>query len=191
MSVMDKLRDNKVFKILKGIINVFLVVFIILFVLIVLLQRVTDNKMSFFNYRMFTVISGSMEPRYVIGDVLIAKETEPEDIKVGDTISYLGKVGHFQDKVITHKVVNIEKDENNKYLFHTKGLANIVEDPIVHEDQLFGVVTYKSVILSGIYKIIGNTFGMFVLVIIPIFYIIGSEMISMLLEREEKRRNKE
>ena len=188
---MNKLKDNKIFKILKNIFNVCLVVFIILFVLIVLLQRVTDNKMSFFNYRMFTVISGSMEPKYVIGDVLIAKETKPENIKVGDTISYLGKVGHFQGKVITHEVVDIEKDENGKYLFHAKGLANIVEDPIVHEDQLFGVVTYKSVILSGIYKIIGTTFGMFIFIIIPIMYIIGSEMVAMLLEREENRRNKE
>ena len=43
---MNKLKDNKIFKILKNIFNVCLVVFIMLFVLIVLLQRVTDNKIS-------------------------------------------------------------------------------------------------------------------------------------------------
>ena len=35
---------------------------------------------------MFTVVSGSMEPKYKIGDVLIAKEKDPSKIKVGDAI---------------------------------------------------------------------------------------------------------
>ena len=56
------------------------------FILSVCLQRFSNNKLSILNYRMFTVISGSMEPLYKIGDVLIAKEVKPEDIKVGDKI---------------------------------------------------------------------------------------------------------
>ena len=45
-----------------------------------------------------------------------------------------------------------ETDDDGKILFHTKGLANIVEDPIVTESQLYGVVIYKCMILSLIYK---------------------------------------
>ncbi len=181
---------KKFFEILKRIINVVLVIFVLSFILIVCLQRFSGNKISFFNYRMFTVISGSMAPRYNIGDVLIAKEKDPSKIKVGDTISYLGSVGQFKDKVISHEVVNITKDKNGKFLFHTKGLANIVEDPVVHESQLYGVVIYKTIILSFIYKIVSTTLGMFIFVVIPILYIVGSEMISALMEKEEKRRNK-
>lgn len=180
---------KRVFNIIKSIINVVIVVFVLCFVLIVCLQRFSNNRISFFNYRLFTVVSGSMEPMYEIGDVLIAKEKDPATIKVGDTISYLGSIGQFNDKVITHRVVNIEK-KDGKYLFHTKGDANLIEDPIVSEDKLYGVVIYKTLLLSNVYRIVGTTTGMFIFVIIPIFYIIGSEFISFLLEKEEARRNK-
>ena len=112
------------------------------------------------------------------------------DKKVGDTISYLGRAGSFRDKVITHKVVGIEKDENGKYVFRTKGTANLVEDPLVYQDQLYGVVVYKVKLLSLIYKIVSTKYGMLIFVIIPLFYVIGSEILSFMLEKEEKRRSK-
>jgi len=181
---------KKLFRIIKSVINVVIVFFVIAFALIVCLQRFSDNKFSFLSYRMFTVVTGSMEPKYKIGDVLIAKEKEPSEIKIGDAISYLGAKGNIKDKVITHEIVNIKKDENGNYLFHSKGLVNLVEDPVVHESQLYGVVIYKTKILSFIYKVIGTNMGMFLFVIIPILYIIISEMVTMLIEKEEKRRNK-
>lgn len=189
MLKMKKLFDKKVFKIIKTILNIIIYVLCLLFLLVVCLQRFSDNKIAFFNYRMFTVASGSMEPQYNIGDVLIAKKKKAEDIKVGDSVSYLGSSGNFENKVITHKVISIEIDENGKYLFHTKGIANLVEDPVVYYDQLYGVIIYKASILSFMYKIISTKYGLFLFIIIPLFYIIGSEILSIMLEKEEKRRN--
>lgn len=181
---------KKAFNIVKSFINCVIVIFVLIFVLIVCLQRFSNNRISFFNYRLFTVVSGSMEPEYEIGDVLIAKEKDPSTIKVGDAISYLGTIGQFNDKVITHRVVNIEKDSDGKFLFHTKGDANLIEDPVVHQDKLYGVVIYKTVILSNIYRVVGTSLGMFIFVVIPILYIIGSEFISFLVEKEDQRRSK-
>lgn len=178
----------KAFKVFKSILNFIIVVGVLLFVFIVCLQRFSNNRLSFFNYRMFTVVSGSMEPEYEIGDVLIAKEKDPTTIRVGDTISYLGTIGQFDDKVITHRVVNIEKDKDGKLLFHTKGDANLIEDPIVHQDKLYGVVIYKTIILSNIYRVVGTSTGMFIFVVLPILYIIGSEFISFLVSKEDERR---
>lgn len=186
---MKKIRENKAFRIVKGIINILLMIFCILFVLVVCLQRFSNNKLSFFDYRMFTVVSGSMEPRYMIGDVLIAKQVPAEEIKVGDSISYLGKRGSFNGMIITHEVIDIEKDASGKYIYHTKGLTNIVEDPIVDYDQVYGKIIRKSVILSFIYMIVGSKYGIFLFIIIPLFYIIGSEILSFMLEKEEKRRS--
>lgn len=189
---MNKLKDiaenNKLVKILFKIIKGFLVILMLAFIITVYLQRFSNNKVSFFNYRMFTVATSRMEPRYVIGDVLFAKKVEPSEIKVGDAISYEGRVGSFKDKIITHEVVKIVKDNNGKYVFHAKGRANIVEDPIVYEDQLYGIVVYKSRILSFVYKIIKTTTGFFLFIIIPLVGIIGYELISTLLAKEDKRR---
>lgn len=186
---MKKLRENKIFKIIKGIVNIVLLIFCLLFVLVVCLQRFSNNELSFFDYRMFTVVSGSMEPRYMIGDVLIAKKVSAEEIKVGDSISYLGKKSSFNGKIVTHEVVEIEKDASGKYIYHTKGLTNIVEDPIVEYSQVYGKIVHKSAILSFIYMIVGSKYGIFLFIIIPLFYIIGSELLSFMLEKEEKRRN--
>ncbi len=172
------------------IIRYFFIIIFILFVSMVCLQRFSNNRISMFNFRLFTVISGSMEPKYKIGDVLVAVETKPEDIKVGDVISYLGKTGSFQDKVITHQVIKIEKDEQGKHYYHSKGLANAIEDPIVEEDQLYGVVKYKVKTLSLVYKIVGKPLGFFLFVVVPILYIIISELVTSLLEKEEIRRQK-
>lgn len=185
---MKALKEKKAFKICTILFKIVVFLLMVGFILSVCLQRFSNNKLSIFNYRMFTVISGSMEPKYKIGDVLIAKELKPEKIKVGDTISYLGRVGSFRDKVVTHQVTKIEKIDS-KYVFHTKGLTNIVEDPIVHENQLYGKVIYKSKIISLVYKIVSTNVGFYLFIIIPIVYIISSEIIITLLDKEEKKRH--
>lgn len=184
------MKNKKIFNIIKKILTVLVVIFVLLFLLVVCLQKFSDNKISFLNFRLFTVVSGSMVPRYNIGDVLVAKEVDPSKIKIGDDISYLGETGTFKGKIVTHEVVDIEQDEEGNYVFHTKGLANIVEDPIVYEHQLYGVIIHKMIILSFIYKIVATPIGLFVLVIIPVLYIIGSEMLSFMLAKEEERRSK-
>lgn len=188
---MKKGTGKKILNIIKWIFNVVVGIFIVLFILVVCLQRFSNNELAFFDYRMFTVLTGSMEPKYNVGDVLFAKEIDPNDIQVGDAISYLGESGDVKDKVVTHEVVEIETNENGEKLFHTKGIANIIEDPIVHADQIYGKIIYKSTILSFISKTIRTPIGLIILIIIPVFYIIGSEMLSALLSREEKRRNRE
>ena len=98
----------------------------------------------------------------------------------------------LKDKVVTHQVMSIEKDDAGKYYFHTKGICEncLVEDPVVEESQVYGVVKYKVKTLSFIYKVVGTKVGLFFFIILPLFYIIGSEIIYTLLEKEEERRKK-
>lgn len=189
---MKKLMDNKVLKILYRVLKGVFITMIILFVFMVCLQRFSNNRLSVFNFRLFTVISGSMEPKYNIGDVLVAVEVDPSEVKVGDAVSYLGTKRDLKNKIVTHEVTEIEQDSAGKYYFHTKGICKdcILEDPIVSESQLYGVVKYKVKTLSYIYKVIGTTYGLFLFVILPLLYIVGSEIMSALLEREERRRNR-
>ena len=189
---MKNILNNKVVRIIAGIIKGIFMLMIILFIFMVCLQKFSKNEISLFNFRIFTVISGSMEPKYKIGDVLISVETDPKDIKVGDVVSYLGEKRDVKGKVITHQVINIEKDDAGKYYFHTKGICDncLVEDPIVSESQVYGVVKYKVKTLSFIYKVVGTKVGLFFFIILPLFYIIGSEIIYTLIEKEEERRKK-
>lgn len=181
---------KKALSILKKILNIVVIILVISFLLMVILQRFTNNEISFFNYRMFTVASGSMAPEYEVGDVLISRKTPEDEIKVGDSITYLGKQGSVKGKVVTHEVTRIEQDEEGTYIFHTKGKANLIEDPPVYTEQIYGVVVYNPKFLSFVYKIINTQYGLFIFVVLPIFYIIGSEMLAAMLEKEEERRQK-
>lgn len=177
----------KILKIIKKIASYILTFLALMFVLVVFLQRFSDNKLSFFNFRMFTVVTESMAPRYVKGDVLLARHIEPSKIKVGDDISYLGKYGDTKDRIITHEVTRIKQDENGKYIFRAKGLKNLIEDPTIHEDQLFGKIIYKSIIITMLYKAIETKLGMFLLIIVPLMGIITYEAFTIMLEREERK----
>ena len=137
-----------------------------------------------------------MEPEYAVGDILITREKDPSTIKVGDNIVYLGNTGDYNGKIITHNVIKIEQNEQGEYLFHTKGIANTIEDPIVNEKQLYGIVVQNNAVLAFICKILTNKYGLYFVVIIPIilYAFVGfvktqGEKIEQ--EREEERKNKQ
>lgn len=70
----------------------------------------------------YAVLSGSMEPTYHVGSLIYVKHAEPQEIKVGDPITFVLN----QDlAVATHRVISI--DEANQE-FHTKGDANQTAD---------------------------------------------------------------
>ena len=85
-------------------------------------------------YQAFTVISGSMEPTYSVGDLLYVKEKPIEDIKIGDPLTFVLN----EDLVVaTHRVVGVDTEAQ---CFYTKGDANEVADSAgVHFNNVIGV----------------------------------------------------
>ena len=170
--MLNKIRNNKALKIIGNILYYLLVIFIVLILLVVILQRVTKNNASIGGIRIFNIVTESMVPEYKVGDILISKSTSLDKIKVGDDIVYLGNKDTFTGKVVTHRVIDIEKNEDGTYLFHTKGIANTAEDPVVSGSQIYGVIIYKTVILSFISKIINNLYGFYFLIFTPLTILI-------------------
>ncbi len=174
-------------KILKSIISLIkfvITLVIIAIVAIILVQRFSNNKMTVAGYRMFTVVTESMVPKYLVGDVLLVKEKDVSQIEVGEDVTYLGKIGSYADKIVTHQVIKIEKKEDGTLDFHTKGIANPSEDPIVNESQIYGVVLAKMQLITKLNGIINNMYGMYFLIIIPLAIIIFSEFKSF---KEDKK----
>ena len=168
-------------------IRVIAVVLIVLVVGVIAIQRIFNNKVTIFGYRVFTIISESMVPKYKINDVLISKTVLPETIKVGDDVVYLGKDGDFKDKVVTHQVQEIYNNDN-RYTFLTKGIANTGTDPLVDESQVYGVIVEKTVVLSFLSNIVNNSYGFYFLIFVPIVFLIALEVIDA---REDKKKIEE
>ncbi len=182
---MIKLLDNKIFKICSSIIEWIIMVVLVLLIILVGVQKFS-NKGSFFGYRIYTIISGSMIPTYNVGDTLLIKEMSSDNIKIGDAVTYLGEGGQMHGKIITHQVVEIDFDENGKYLFHTKGIANNIEDPIVSQDQVLGKVVHKFFFLTLLGKITTSMPLLFIFVTIPIAIIIALEIVKLVYKKDEE-----
>lgn len=85
-------------------------------------------------WQVFTVVSGSMEPVYHVGDLLYVRPTEPADLQPGDVITF---VMNEQLVVGTHRIVEVE-DTGERLYFYTKGDANAAMDaaPVAQENVL-------------------------------------------------------
>lgn len=84
-----------------------------------------------------SVVSGvSMEPSMEVGDVVLMRETDPENIKVGDVIQYRVPVGS-----IIHRVIEIEETDTG-LVFITQGDNNNTPDEPVLESQVEGRIVY-------------------------------------------------
>lgn len=85
-------------------------------------------------WQVFTVVSGSMEPVYHVGDLLYVRPTDPADLQPGDVITF---VMNEQLVVGTHRIVEVE-DTGERLYFYTKGDANAAMDaaPVAQENVL-------------------------------------------------------
>ncbi len=145
-----------------------LVIFCVILTIIIVLQKITNSNKTIFGYRIFRIITGSMEPEYQVGTVVVCKETPINEIKVGDDIVYLGTYGEYNGKIIMHKVMEIDKDENSNIInFHAKGAHSAsVEDPQIKPNQIFGVVKFQSQILTTLYELATSKFSAFIIITI-------------------------
>lgn len=157
--------------ILKKVLNVLKILAIAIFsiyIILLVIQRVSNNAYSLGGYRVFTVVSESMVPKYNIGDILVVKQEKPSKIKVNDDLCYLGEKDDFKDKIVTHRVKEVHNNDG-VYSYITEGIANVMPDPEVNENQIIGVVKYKTIILSFINKCLQNKFIFFLIIFIPLF----------------------
>ena len=158
---------------------------IILIVSVIFVQRISNNKVTIGGYSVFTIITESMVPKYQVGDMLLSKKCDIDKIKVGDEVVYMGKSGTFEGKIVTHRVIKIDKTSNGLE-FHTKGIANAVEDPLVNGDQIYGVVSKKLFFLSMLSKLVNNIYGFYFTIFIPFAIMIFLEIIAMMHEKDKK-----
>lgn len=177
---------KKFLNILKGLYKFFkiiLTIIIILIVCVILIQKVFNNKISIGGYRIFTVVSPSMEPDYKVYDIIVSKKTETSNLKIGDDIVYLGKKGDFNNKIITHRIIDILNDENS-YTITTQGIANTAPDPEINETQVYGKVILRSKILSFLSRILNSTIGFYCLILIPTSLLIIAEIFDKDKEKD-------
>ena len=124
-------------------------------------QAVARVGVRLIGFEVYTVLSGSMEPAYQTGSVIWVQECEPEEVEVGDAITFVMN----EDLVVaTHRVVEI--DAENQY-FYTKGDANDAPDAApVHFNNLIGTPVFTVPHLGYFVNYIQNPPGCYVALVV-------------------------
>ena len=132
-------------------------------------------------YECYTVISGSMEPEYSIGDLLYVKNVTPNNIKVGDPITF---VLNEELVVATHRVVRVDA-ENQR--FYTKGDANDIEDQApVHFNNVIGVPKFSVPKLGYVSDFVQNPPGMYITIGVGIALILVVFLPDMIVKKKKQ-----
>jgi signal peptidase len=89
----------------------------------------------------FTVLTRSMEPTYPPGTLVVVRHVEPQDVRVGDVITFQVRSGNAT--VVTHRVTGATLSSDGEYSFITTGDNNATADEdAVQAEQIRGTVWY-------------------------------------------------
>ena len=137
----------------------------------VMVLRFLGETPSVFGYCFYYVLTESMEPEIDSGEMILGKRTDPEQLQVGDVVTYLGDTGSLHGKVITHKIVEIEDD-----IITTKGVANDIPDPPIHSSQVLSKYVMTIPFAGKIFSVINSKFGFIFLIVTPLVLLIVNEV---------------
>lgn len=135
---------------MKKIMNYFvLVCFVVIISGVLFFKLDSSSQRSFFGYRFYSVLSNSMKKtkpeqqgNFIAGDMLIVKITPPEDIKLGDIMTFYPKTK--EENYVTHRVIKVIPPKKRGEISHfiTQGDANNLADDEISGEQVVGKVLY-------------------------------------------------
>ena len=99
--------------------------------------KLTTGHANVFGYRVFYIMSESMEPTIMTNQFTIAKAISPENVDIGDIIAY-----DRGDIVVIHRVIKIEKTEKGSMFYFQGDNNDFVDDPVYEEQIMYEIVIY-------------------------------------------------
>lgn len=94
--------------------------------------KASGKQPSILGNKFFIVLTGSMSPTIKVGDLVVVKDINPEDISADDVITF-GSTSSAN--ITTHRVKEV-LNEGGNISYITQGDANNVEDPMPVESEV-------------------------------------------------------
>ncbi len=133
--------------------------------------------------RPVVVLSGSMEPVFSPGDVLIERSVEPRQVKIGQIVTFQEP---GSDRSITHRVRSIEA-HGPKLVFTTKGDAdNGVQRWSIGRGGDLGQPQWRIPLVGYAVMVAKTPLGLVSIVLLPLLLIAGWEIYRVWRPREDR-----
>ena len=163
-----------------------LLIFIALFLLYVgishKLYQIKGGKKYEPAFSLYSIISPSMRPTINVYDIIIDKKVnKPTDIKEGDIITFLSTSSYSKGLTVTHRVMEVKKNQDGKYEYLTKGDNNMSPDAAYAPyENVLGKVIFRVPQFGRIQEFLSNKGGWILVVIIPALIIIIKDIIKLI-----------
>jgi signal peptidase len=126
--------------------------------------------------RAVVVLSGSMEPAFSSGDVLIERSVEPSEVKIGQIVTFREPE---TDRSITHRVRRIER-RGSKLVFTTKGDAdNSIQRWAIAANGELGQPLRTIPAIGRAVMLARTPLGLLGIVIVPLLALAGWEILRI------------
>lgn len=144
-------------------------------------------------YRLFAVVTDSMEPTIPTGNMIVDKmPTSAAEIEVGTVITFEIKDANGNTIVNTHRVSRIETTSDGRTLYITRGDNVDNDDSIFPEyEDIIGVWTGKQCGVFGYFFGFMQSTGGAIVLFIALFFAIVIWINFAYIDRMEKRRKRE
>ena len=173
----------------KGIFDVIYYLALVIILFMILVFACTDGVRTMFGYSFMTVLTSSMQDAIPQGSLIVNKAVNASTLEVGDDITFMTG----ENITFTHRIVDIETDENGSLWFQTQGIMNKYPDAqLVSEANVVGKVIYhnyelgKMVTFLEKYIVLIIFFGIVLTVLCVVLKKINAPETSLSVELEEE-----
>lgn len=155
---------------IMGVLLAMIVVLAAFFVIVTFTMKGNGAEVPrLFGYSMMTVQSGSMEPTFSEGDIIIVEEIDDlSELEEGDIITF-HTVIDMQSVINTHRIVEVIDENENMPKFVTKGDANDEADlSVVGGGNVIG--EYKMLIpkVGLVLDFLSTSMGFLIIIVLPL-----------------------
>jgi len=107
-------------------------------------QNAAGEPRHLMGFSVLRVVTPSMVPELPVGSLIIIRQTDPQDLEVGQIATYLREDG--DSVTVTHRIYRIERDDNgNPDGFILRGDANqTLSHQVVPNEAILGRVVFSS-----------------------------------------------
>lgn len=165
---------RKIFTVLGIILCVVLIPVLIINVTLIVKSFVYPDKVpDFLGYKPFIVLSGSMEPVFYPGDMVLVREVDPAELRADvDIIAF-----RRGESVITHRITGIAEGEKGRE-FTTKGDNNNVEDNFkVTPNMIEGIYLFRIAKIGNAALFLQTPLGLVLFIALPLILFILYDML--------------